>query len=29
MALRAERAAEVFAPTGRAVGAWTSRTGDA
>jgi acyl-coenzyme A thioesterase PaaI-like protein len=28
VALRAERAAEVFAPTGRAVGAWTSRAGD-
>jgi acyl-coenzyme A thioesterase PaaI-like protein len=26
VALRAERAAEVFAPTGRAVGAWTSRS---
>ena len=29
VALRAERAAEVFAPTGRAVGAWTSKAGDA
>jgi acyl-coenzyme A thioesterase PaaI-like protein len=28
VALRAERAAAVFAPTGRAVGAWTSRAGD-
>lgn len=28
VALRAERAAEVFAPTGRSVGAWTSRSGD-
>ena len=29
VALRAERAAEVFAPTGRSVGAWTSKAGDA
>ena len=29
VALRAERAAEVFAPTGRAVGAWTSKADDA
>jgi len=28
VALRAERAAEVFAPTGRAVGAWTTRSSD-
>jgi len=29
VALRAERAAEVFAPTGRAVGAWTQKADDA
>jgi uncharacterized protein (TIGR00369 family) len=29
VALRPERAADVFAPTGRSIGAWTSRTGDA
>jgi acyl-coenzyme A thioesterase PaaI-like protein len=29
VALRAERAAEVFAPTGRSVGAWTAKAGDA
>ena len=29
VALRPERAAEVFAPTGRNIAAWTSRTGDA
>jgi acyl-coenzyme A thioesterase PaaI-like protein len=29
VALRAERAAEMFAPTGRSVGAWTSKAGDA
>ena len=29
VALRADRAAEVFAPTGRAVGAWTAKADDA
>jgi acyl-CoA thioesterase FadM len=29
VALRPERAADVFAPTGRAVAAWTTRSGDA
>ena len=29
VALRPDRAAEVFAPTGRAIGAWTARGGDA
>jgi len=29
VALRAERAAEVFAPTGRTVGAWTQKADDA
>ncbi len=29
VALRPERAADVFAPTGRDVGAWTSKAGDA
>ena len=28
VALRADRASEVFAPTGRAVGAWTTRSSD-
>ena len=28
IALRAERASEVFARTGRVVGAWTTRTGE-
>lgn len=28
VALRPDRAAEVFAPTGRAIGAWTARGGD-